>query len=372
MKPSVVALLYPGCIFFEISLALELFAEKYEIVFATPNGEDHSASNGAILRNCLSYSQVDLLNCKAILVPGGDPGSIKDNIEIESIIRDGYERGIWLAAICAGPSVLAKAGILRGNRIAHGYGPEQLEFLKKYFEGVELTQEKFVADGNILTAKPDAHIEFAVELACRLGCVEAARVDSVKNYYRGTTPVQKNEVAQPRLETNRLILEPYKDSDASDVFEYASRSEVTKFLLWEPHKTLEDSQKFLHWVKTSTSTSRGKVFFVFALRLKENGKVIGSIDFKNPQPWVGQIDYAMHVDHWGKGLMAEAACAIRDWAFDTFDDLARIQSYCDPENVGSRRVMEKIGLTFEGIRKKSFKSKGQIIDLAHYALVRDL
>lgn len=186
MKSSIVALLYPGCIFFEISLALELLAEKYEIIFATPKGEDHLASNGAVLKNCLSYSQVDLLNCKAVLVPGGDPGSIKDNIEIESIIRDAYERGIWLAAICAGPSVLAKANILAGKRIAHGYGPEQLNFLKDYFKEVELTDELFVADGNILTAKPEAHIDFAVEIACRLDCVDASKSGRLKEYYRGT------------------------------------------------------------------------------------------------------------------------------------------------------------------------------------------
>lgn len=220
MKPSIVALLYPGCIFFEISLALELLAEKYEIVFATPKGEDHQASNGAILRNCLSYSEVDLLNCKAVLVPGGDPNSIKDNIEIESIIRGAYERGIWLAAICAGPFVLAKARILAGKRIAHGYDPEQLNFLKDYFKEVELTDELFVADGNILTAKPEAHIDFAVEIACRLDCVDASKSGRLKEYYRGTLGRKIRPLALAILKNgqNQFLLHKAFDNVKKETF----------------------------------------------------------------------------------------------------------------------------------------------------------
>lgn len=187
---------------------------------------------------------------------------------------------------------------------------------------------------------------------------------------RDPQPTSLEQIAQPTIETDRLILQPYKDADAEDVFNYASRSEVTRFLLWETHKTIADSNKFLDWVRSTTCQTRGNLFFVFAMRLKESNRVIGSIDFKNPQPWMGQIDYALHPDHWGKGLMPEAAKAIRDWAFNSFPDFVRLQSFCDPENKGSRRVMEKIGMSFEGIRKKSLRSKGQLIDLAYYALVR--
>lgn len=184
-KPFVVVILYPGCIFFELALALELLAEKYQIIFATPDGADHHANNGSILRVTTAYKQIDLSNCRAVLVPGGDPGSIKDNKDIDEVIQSANKKGLWLAAICAGPSVLAKAKALKGKKIAHGYGPKQLEFLKSYFEGVHLTDEKFVCDGNILTAKPDAHIDFAVELACRLDAVDASKTNRIKDYYRG-------------------------------------------------------------------------------------------------------------------------------------------------------------------------------------------
>lgn len=184
-KASIIAVLYPGCIFFELALALELLSKRYEIIFATPDGLEHPASNGATLRAQTSYKLADLSNFKAVLVPGGNPDSVKDNTDLDLLLQNANKKEIWLAAICAGPVLLAKAGILKGKRIAHGYGSQQLEFLKSYFEGVELTNEKWICDGNILTAKPDAHIDFAVELACHLGAIESSQNSRFKYYYRG-------------------------------------------------------------------------------------------------------------------------------------------------------------------------------------------
>ena len=125
-------------------------------------------------------------NCRAVLVPGGNPRSLVQNREIDRILIDANKAGLLIGGICAGPSVLAKAGILVGRRIAHGYGNEQLEFLKEIFKGVTLTEELFVVDGNIITAKPEAHIDFAVEIGCRLDVVDASKSGRLKEYYRGT------------------------------------------------------------------------------------------------------------------------------------------------------------------------------------------
>lgn len=184
-KPSIVTVLYPGCIFFELALVTELLAEKYQMIFVTPDGKDHLASNGSVMQAHTSYKNVDLTDCRAVLVPGGDPGSIKDNTDIDNLLQSANQKGLWLAAICAGPLVLAKAKVLKGKKIAHGYNREQLEFLKSYFEGVQLTSEQFVCDGNVITAKPDAHIDFAVEIACRLEVVDATKANRTKEYYRG-------------------------------------------------------------------------------------------------------------------------------------------------------------------------------------------
>lgn len=183
---------------------------------------------------------------------------------------------------------------------------------------------------------------------------------------------QKSLVTQPHLETARLLLEPYKDSDLQDIFDYGSNPQITQFVPWTAHKTLEDSQKFLDFIRTSTCNISGKLFFVFAIRLKETGKVIGSIDFKNPNAWTGQIDYALSVDYWNQGIMTESAQAVKTWALEACPKMVRLQAGCLPENKGSSRVMEKIGMQFEGVRRKShYWGNGEYKNLAFYALVRD-
>lgn len=179
-----------------------------------------------------------------------------------------------------------------------------------------------------------------------------------------------NTIEQEPIETARLTLRAYTEADLKDVFDYASDPEVTKYLLWDAHKTLEDSQNFLNWTKAVSCGEIGKVFFVYAIWSKENKKVIGSIDFKNTNRFGGQIDYAIGKAYWNKGFVSEAAAALKTWAFVRFPEIVRLQAYCQPENIGSRRVMEKVGMEYEGLRKKSFVVRNKPVDLVHYALIK--
>lgn len=175
---------------------------------------------------------------------------------------------------------------------------------------------------------------------------------------------------QPILNTERLLLEPFKDTDLDDIYIYASDPDVAKTVSWDAHKNLEDSREYLNWIQRQTSGVSEKIFFVWAIREKASGKVIGSIDFKNLQAHSGQFDYAIGKSYWNNGYATEATKEVLNWAFDAIPNLQRIQAFCIAENQGSRRVMEKAGLQFEGVRKKSIQSKGQIFDTAHYALVK--
>lgn len=182
---TVIALLYPGCIFFELALATELLSKKYTVIFATLDGTDHLASNGMVIKSQSSFKNISLENCHAILVPGGNFDSVKDSSDTDKLLNTAHAKKLWIAAICAGPFLLAKAGIIKNKRVAHGLGPEQINFLAEYFKDVELVDENFVVDQNIITAKPEAHIDFAVELAARLEAIDPIRATSIKDYYRG-------------------------------------------------------------------------------------------------------------------------------------------------------------------------------------------
>lgn len=192
-QKTVAVILYPGCIFFEVALALELAASKYEIVALTPDGKSHSASNGLEISNTVRYADFQIENCNGILVPGGNPDSVAGNEDIMNLLRAANDKKCLIAAICAGPSILGKAGILKGRRIAHGYGPSQLEFLKEIFAGVVVTDELLLWDDFILTAKPSAHIDFAIEFANRLCLVSNDAVNHIKAYYKGQPPIKPKE-----------------------------------------------------------------------------------------------------------------------------------------------------------------------------------
>lgn len=220
-KESVVILLYPGCISFEVALAAELLSKKYEILNATPDGQDLPASaTGLSLKTHLKYSEINLENCKAILVPGGDPKALINNNEVDQILVHAQERSLIIAGICAGPSVLAKAGILKGRKIAHGYGKEQLEFLKDIFRDVILTNDLFVVDGNIITAKPEAHIDFAVEIGCRLDVVDASKSGRLKEYYRGTLGRKIRPLALALIQNDKgqILLHKAVDYSKNETF----------------------------------------------------------------------------------------------------------------------------------------------------------
>jgi putative intracellular protease/amidase/8-oxo-dGTP pyrophosphatase MutT (NUDIX family) len=185
-KEDVAVVLYPGCIYFEVALAVGILSRDFRIVLLSPDGGEFESTEGPRFAQTESFSSYDITQCRALLVPGGDAASVVNNTALDALVQSCVNKGgVVLAAICGGPFILAKAGVLVGRRISHGFEAEQLGFLEKYFRGVALTAESLVSDGPFLTAHAPYHIDFAVELAERLGVVSKMRMLGLKNYYRG-------------------------------------------------------------------------------------------------------------------------------------------------------------------------------------------
>ena len=153
------------------------------------------------------------------------------------------------------------------------------------------------------------------------------------------------DVTNLRIETPRLILRPWRESDLDDFYEYASVEGVGEKAGWNHHQSVEESRRILGLF------IRGKK--TFALELKDNGKVIGSLGLEprdedaglNPE-WKGrEIGYVLSKDYWGRGLMPEAVKAVIDYCFQVlgFDYLTC--GHFD-HNDRSRRVVEKCGFQF--------------------------
>lgn len=153
------------------------------------------------------------------------------------------------------------------------------------------------------------------------------------------------DVTNIRIETQRLILRAWEESDLQDFYEYASVDGVGEMAGWNHHKSVEETQRILGLFINGKKT--------FALELKENGKVIGSLgleprdeDAGLPEKSQGrEIGYVLSRDYWGRGLMPEAVKAVIGYCFEalSFDYLTC--GHFD-RNDRSRRVVEKSGFRF--------------------------
>lgn len=153
------------------------------------------------------------------------------------------------------------------------------------------------------------------------------------------------DVTNIRIETDRLILRAWHESDLEDFYEYAKVDGVGQMAGWLPHKDVEESRMILGFFMEGKKT--------FALELKENGKVIGSIgletreaDLGIPQNLMGrEIGYVLNRDYWGRGLMPEAVKATIAYCFGElhFDWLTCGHFVWNDQ---SRRVVEKCGFQY--------------------------
>ena len=167
------------------------------------------------------------------------------------------------------------------------------------------------------------------------------------------------DVTNIRIETPRLILRPWEESDLADFYEYASVEGVGEMAGWCHHKSVEESGMILDMF------IRGKK--TLALELKENGKVIGSLGLEEmrPDPVEGEklgreIGYVLSKDYWGRGLMPEAVQAVIDYCFNVLQ-LDYLTCGHFVQNMQSRKVIEKAGFTYLG--ESTFETMYETVEI---------
>jgi ribosomal-protein-alanine N-acetyltransferase len=151
-----------------------------------------------------------------------------------------------------------------------------------------------------------------------------------------------------RLVTDRLVLRRPVADDAAALFEeYARDAEVTRYLTWRPHARLDDTQAFL---ARCESGWKAESDLTWALTFPDADRLIGMIGLR-PRGHMADIGYVLARPYWGHGLMPEAGRAILDVALGD-PAVHRVWAVCDVENRASARVMEKIGMTHEGMLRR--------------------
>ena len=152
-----------------------------------------------------------------------------------------------------------------------------------------------------------------------------------------------------KLETERLILRPWLDSDANSLYEYAKDPAIGPIAGWFPHTSVENSREIIKNILSADET--------YAVCLKEDNKAIGSIglmignasnlDLPNTQ---AEIGYWIGVPFWGQGLIPEA---VKRLLYHGFENLKLEKIWCGyfDGNTKSKRVQEKCGFVYHHTNK---------------------
>ncbi len=171
------------------------------------------------------------------------------------------------------------------------------------------------------------------------------------------------------LHTPRLLLRHIRMDDAGDIYAYASDPQVTPYLIWETHRSLDDTYDFL--ARTLQSYRDGGLP-VWAIEYQPEKKVIGTCGFAELalRHARGEIGYVIGRNYWRQGIMTEAIRAVLAYCFDGLQ-LNRVEARCDVDNTGSWRVMEKCGMKFEGLLRQNIILHGRPRDAKLYAILRE-
>ena len=174
--------------------------------------------------------------------------------------------------------------------------------------------------------------------------------------------------AIPVIETERLILRAMSARDSADMFDYSSRGELTKYLLWSPHNTVSYTREYLSYVE-----KRYKVgdFYDWAVIWKNTDKMIGTCGFTrfNTEANSAEVGYVINPEFWGIGVAPEAVRAVMRFGFRELN-LHRLEARYMVGNQRSRRVMEKVGMNFEGVGRDCMFVKGRYVSVGTCAILR--
>lgn len=157
MKTYVV--IYDGFVHFEVVLACYLMKSAGKIITVSPDEKPITSYEGFKTVPHMYLKDVNPDDVDLFIIPGGDPSVLMGNTELYSLLQELNKRNKAVAAICAAPVHLASAGVIKNRRFTTTLPLEAFEA----FNGCIYENSNFVVDGNILTAKANAYVDFALE-----------------------------------------------------------------------------------------------------------------------------------------------------------------------------------------------------------------
>jgi len=174
----------------------------------------------------------------------------------------------------------------------------------------------------------------------------------------------------PTLTTERLILRPLSHADAPAVASLASDKRISDMTLTVPHPY--ELKHATSWISTHRLSHSAELNTVWAVCERSGGTLVGTIGIVYNRHNSAEIGYWLGAPWWNKGYTSEAAGAVLRYAFELRDPpLQRVDSHHFFGNDASGRVMEKMGMKFEGTCLNAARKHGQALNVKRYAVTRE-
>lgn len=173
----------------------------------------------------------------------------------------------------------------------------------------------------------------------------------------------------PELSTERLLLRKLTPYDAPEIFFLRSDEAVMKYIDKERTASVEEAEDYIRYITREINTNRA---ILWGIALKENpDTVIGTICYWQIQKehYRAELGYALHPDHWRKGIMKETIRKVLEYGFNVMQ-LHSIEAHINPANTASAAILKSAGFVQEGYFKESFFFRGKFLDTAVYSRLR--
>jgi ribosomal-protein-alanine N-acetyltransferase len=171
-----------------------------------------------------------------------------------------------------------------------------------------------------------------------------------------------------QLNSKRLVLRHFVESDLLALFSIFSNPEVMRYWSSPPMTDISDARHMLLYIQENY---RNRSALQLAIERKNDQALIGTCTFHNLhlKSRRAEIGYALGRMYWGQGYMREALTVLIDFAFESLG-LNRLEADIDPRNTSSEILLERLGFLKEGYLRQRWIVNGEVSDTVFYGLLR--
>ncbi len=184
-------LIYDGFANFEVMLIGWMKSDGHEIVTMSLDKEYVTSVEGFKVIADMKLEDVNVADVDLLLIPGGDTPSLLGTSILPQFIREVAAADKGIGAICYGPVLLGESGIVAGKNFTTSVDVDDELFA--LFQDGSFSNKDVVVDGNMITAKGNAYVEFAVEVCKQMELVHPETLDFYAKFLKNSKePILSN------------------------------------------------------------------------------------------------------------------------------------------------------------------------------------